>query len=95
MGFINKHASIRELSASVGDVLTLTRQSNIRIVMSRIVEDRNTFYFPICNTCKWKGEDLMCEAFDKIPDEILFGENDHSKPLPEQKNKITYQLKGN
>jgi len=50
----------------------------------------------ICVLCRhydWKKpETHNCKAFpDGIPDEILFGENDHKKPLPEQKNKIVFK----
>lgn len=34
----------------------------------------------------------VCRAFpDGIPEEILDGTNDHSEPLPEQTNIITYE----
>lgn len=33
-----------------------------------------------------------CKAFPNgIPDEITSGQNDHSKPLPEQGNEITFK----
>jgi hypothetical protein len=47
----------------------------------------------ICFKCK-HFDDLLggCEAFrDDIPDEILSGENDHSKPLPDQGNDIVFE----
>tara|TARA_R110000787_G_scaffold149285_1_gene263205 strand:- start:86 stop:274 length:189 start_codon:yes stop_codon:yes gene_type:complete len=47
--------------------------------------------FPICNKCIHQLKDLSCMAFDKIPNEILLGENDHSKPLPEQDNNIVFE----
>ena len=46
---------------------------------------------PICNQCRHFIDGLKCKAFDTIPDEILFGENDHSKPLKGQKNKIVFE----
>lgn len=48
---------------------------------------------PICNTCVHHVEGLTCKAFDVIPDIILFGDNDHSKPLAHQKNDLVYQKK--
>ena len=35
----------------------------------------------------------MCHAFPKaeIPKEILLGDNDHSKPLPDQGNEIIFE----
>lgn len=48
---------------------------------------------PICFNCKhFDIETSTCKAFPiEIPDEILSGENDHSKPLPEQKNNIVFE----
>jgi len=47
----------------------------------------------ICFKCK-NFNDIIggCKAFpDDIPNEILSGENDHSKPLPDQKNDIVFE----
>lgn len=48
---------------------------------------------PICFRCKHYDVDSgTCAAFEKeIPDEIYYGDNDHSKPLPEQKNDIVFE----
>lgn len=48
---------------------------------------------PICFKCKhFDIETSTCKAFeDEIPDEILSGENDHSKPLDYQENKIVFE----
>lgn len=50
---------------------------------------------PICFKCKhFDIETSTCEAFKKeIPFEILNGENNHTKPLPEQKNDIVFEPK--
>jgi hypothetical protein len=47
----------------------------------------------ICFKCKNFNQIAGgCKAFpDDIPNEILSGENDHSKPLPEQKNNIIFE----
>jgi hypothetical protein len=47
----------------------------------------------ICSGCKnFDRVDGNCTAFpDGIPDEILSGENDHSKPLPNQGNDIVFE----
>jgi hypothetical protein len=46
----------------------------------------------LCNGCKNYLGLLICLAFpDGIPDEILTGGNDHSKPLPGQDNDIVYE----
>ena len=50
--------------------------------------------FPICFSCKHyihfkKG--IGCDAFDNIPNEILIGDNDHSKPLKDQDNNIVFE----
>lgn len=49
-----------------------------------------------CLKCKHKIMDTAfwpeCEAFpDGIPNIILSGKNDHSKPLPGQKNNIVFE----
>jgi hypothetical protein len=48
---------------------------------------------PICNNCKhFNIKKWNCKAFiNGIPFEILNGENDHSKPLPEQENDIVFE----
>lgn len=46
---------------------------------------------PICNRCKHHIEGLRCKAFNEIPDIILSGVNDHTKPLPEQDNNIVFE----
>ncbi len=54
--------------------------------------EKITMFDIVCNSCIHKDElDWSCKAFDKIPDIILTGENDHSKPLPEQKNDIVFE----
>ncbi len=48
----------------------------------------------ICFKCKYFDiETSMCPAFEDgiIPQEILAGANDHTKPLPEQKNDIVFE----
>lgn len=52
-----------------------------------------SFYFPICNDCKNHIYGKECKAFDIIPGEIFLGENDHSKPLPGQKNDVIFEPK--
>jgi hypothetical protein len=45
-----------------------------------------------CLYCIYLLSDKKCAAFaDKIPDEILLGENDHSKSLPNQENNIVFE----
>jgi hypothetical protein len=53
------------------------------------------FTEPPCNTCRhWipaKGK-TICKAFsERIPDEIFFGNNKHTQPLPGQKNDIVFE----
>ncbi len=44
--------------------------------------------------CKHYLFEGSCLAFpDRIPDEILDGDNDHSKPLPDQDNDIVFEPK--
>jgi hypothetical protein len=47
----------------------------------------------ICFKCKHFREiEGGCSAFpDGIPNEITSGENDHDKPLPDQKNNIVFE----
>jgi hypothetical protein len=44
-----------------------------------------------CLKCKNYLSDLRCLAFNEIPKEILLDENDHSEPLPNQDNNITFE----
>lgn len=48
-----------------------------------------------CNSCKhyhFKNyKAFSCEAFNNIPDEILLGDNMHTKPLKDQGNGIIYE----
>ena len=60
--------------------------------MSGLNEKNGVSAQPICNRCLNYIDDARCLAFDIIiPDEILFGENDHSKPLKGQKNDIVFE----
>jgi hypothetical protein len=62
----------------------------------RFVEDFNETTMtclPICNTCVHHIDGLTCKAFDVIPDSILFGENNHSRPLKNQQNNLVYEKK--
>jgi len=47
----------------------------------------------ICSKCKHLDDLGFCSAFTDfgIPNEILNGENDHSKPLKGQKNNIVFE----
>jgi hypothetical protein len=52
----------------------------------------DSFTFSICLSCKHYIGKAKCEAFtDGIPESILSGQNDHSKPLPEQENEIVFE----
>ncbi len=44
-----------------------------------------------CIMCENYIKANKCKAFDQIPDEILNGKINHSKPLPSQKNKIVFK----
>lgn len=47
----------------------------------------------ICFSCKhFNQETSKCPAFKgDIPDEIIFNDNKHTKPLPGQKNDIVFE----
>jgi hypothetical protein len=47
----------------------------------------------LCSKCRFYLGDLICLAFDRIPNEILEGKNDHRKPLPDQDNDIVFEEK--
>lgn len=48
----------------------------------------------ICFKCKHFNEFKSgCAAFDEIPETIISGLNDHSKPLTGQKNNIVFEAK--
>lgn len=59
--------------------------------METIEEQRQ----PICLFCKNYIKGWKCKAFAEIPIEILRGENDHTKILPNQGNDIVYEPKDN
>ena len=44
-----------------------------------------------CINCKNHLIGKKCNAFKDIPNEIWEGENDHSKPLPNQNNDIVFE----
>lgn len=49
---------------------------------------------PICFKCKhFDMNTSLCAAFgnEDIPDDIITGENDHSKPFEGQKNDIVFE----
>ena len=48
----------------------------------------------ICFKCKhYRDFEIGCDAFpDGIPDEIISGENEHSKPLSFQTNDIVFEV---
>jgi len=51
--------------------------------MNNYFSDENTFYFPLCNKCVFYMGNSKCSAFPEgIPEEILTGEHDHTKPYP-------------
>lgn len=62
-----------------------------------ILNDRHQYfsiYKSACTKCKWfDSENIACPAFKEIPEEILSGENNHSKPVPGQTNSITFTAK--
>jgi len=47
----------------------------------------------ICFKCEHFNQLIGgCKAFpDDIPSEIIAGDNDHKKPLPDQKNNIVFE----
>lgn len=47
----------------------------------------------VCFNCKhFRRFEGGCDAFpDGIPSEITSGENEHSKPLPEQENNLVFE----
>jgi hypothetical protein len=48
---------------------------------------------PPCIDCKFANlKARTCKAFpDGIPREIISGDNQHTKPLPDQKNKVVFE----
>ncbi len=65
--------------------------------MSDIIGKNEPLVKIACNYClhyhRANMAGFSCDAFKAIPREILTGKNDHSKPLPEQNNKIVYEPK--
>ena len=48
-------------------------------------------YATPCYLCKHYIERRKCKAFEKIPDDIWEGKNDHTKKYPDQKNNIIFE----
>lgn len=45
-----------------------------------------------CVTCKNYIGNQKCKAFNKIPEKILTGIKDHTKPIQNQGNSIVFEL---
>lgn len=63
---------------------------------THLVEKADPFTDPACNTCKHlvKGT-ITCKAFkQRIPDDILDGDNPHAIPVPGQKNDTVWTARG-
>jgi len=63
--------------------------------MSDIIGKNETVIKIACNHCKnfFKNDKPIasCTAFDNIPKEIISGNNQHTKPLSDQKNNIVFE----
>jgi hypothetical protein len=69
----------------------MSKINNLKFELGR----RNEQDTIICDLCRHSLiRHYTCRAFpDGIPEEILKGENRHSKPLPVQENDIIFELK--
>ena len=65
--------------------------------MSDIIGHNEPLVKIACNNCKHYHRKNMkkfsCKAFDNIPNSILLGNNQHTKPLPNQGNDIVFEPK--
>lgn len=62
--------------------------------MSDIIVDYDPYFTPVCNKCiHFILGTFSCRAFDRIPDIILTGKNNHHKPLPDQINDLVFTPK--
>ena len=66
--------------------------------MSDIIGHNEPLVKIACNNCKHyhrkkNMKKFSCDAFANIPDSILSGVNQHSKPLPNQGNDIVFEPK--
>ena len=61
--------------------------------MSDIVGKNEPLQVVICNSCIHHIKGIKCKAFAVIPDAIIFGTDNHSKPLENQANEFVYQKK--
>lgn len=63
--------------------------------MSDIVGKNEPVTKVACRSCKHFYREIMtvtsCAAFDRIPSEILSGENQHKTPLPGQGNEVVFE----
>ena len=61
-------------------------------IIERWESDKDSERIAVCIGCKHYAQSLTCKAFPKgIPKEIINCDNDHSKPLPGQKNDIVFE----
>lgn len=65
--------------------------------MDYILNDSQIVFKPYsskCSVCRYfNRSEFNCIGFQKgIPEIILTGENDHSKPLPDQDNNIVFEV---
>lgn len=63
--------------------------------MSAIFEDNVPFIRIRCLDCKHYIGDFQCKAFNNIPDEVIFGENNHSKIIAGQKGDYIFEIVNN
>ena len=67
--------------------------------MSDIIGNNEPLVKIACRSCKhynrYNMKGFSCTAFLVIPDVILLGENQHTKPLPEQGNDIVFEPEEN
>ena len=63
--------------------------------MSDIIGNNEPLVKVACNKCRHYNlndfEHFSCSAFEDIPDEILNGNNKHTKLLPGQKNDTVFE----
>lgn len=57
----------------------------------KFVPEENTFSFPVCNNCKHHISGFRCLAFDKIPEDILSGDNNHSQIIDGQEGEFVFE----
>ena len=64
-------------------------------IIEKVKEVTEHMFTPKCCSCKHYLKHLSCEAFDIIPDNIVFNEIEHNKVIDGQKGEYVFETVSN